>query len=251
MSVLQDAPSSSADLPPYDVRVSARARRLQIKVLPSGRVEVVAPRRLNPALVPQFVREHRDWIERALRHVHELHARHPHLRETRPKQIDLRAIGASWDVDYADAHGSTTTRRQRWQEDTAQQRLTLHDNSEAGVRAALGLWLNRLARRHLVPWLQHTSAAAGLSFNRVQIRAQRTRWGSCSREKNINLNRNLLFLPTACVRYLLVHELCHTVHLNHSRRYWSLVARLEPDYRQLDAQLRDAQQHVPLWALPD
>jgi predicted metal-dependent hydrolase len=60
-----------------------------------------------------------------------------------------------------------------------------------------------------------------------------------------------LFLPPRLVRYIMVHELCHTVHLNHSRRYWGLVSRFEPDYAACEAELRRAARHIPLWACPE
>jgi hypothetical protein len=56
-----------------------------------------------------------------------------------------------------------------------------------------------------------------------------------------------LFLPAELVRYILIHELCHTVHLNHSREFWSLVARFEPRWKSLDAQMNGACKYVPLW----
>jgi predicted metal-dependent hydrolase len=85
------------------------------------------------------------------------------------------------------------------------------------------------------------------TFATASIRGQKTRWGSCSSRQTISVNCKLLFLPSELVRYVLIHELCHTVHLNHSAAFWALVAQKEPDYQQLDAGLRDARYHVPLW----
>jgi predicted metal-dependent hydrolase len=86
-----------------------------------------------------------------------------------------------------------------------------------------------------------------LSFSRIQIRRQRTRWGSCSATGTISLNVCLMFLDPAVVRYLYVHELCHTRHMNHSPRFWALVEHHEPDSRRLDRQLLRGWQAVPAW----
>ena len=100
----------------------------------------------------------------------------------------------------------------------------------------------------LPPWLEQTGTELGLRYHRCTIRGQKTRWGSCSSRKTISLNYKLLFLPPHLVRYLFVHELCHTRHLNHSARFWGLVQEKEPLYESLEADLTDGSRYVPLWA---
>ena len=82
---------------------------------------------------------------------------------------------------------------------------------------------------------------------RVAIRCQRTRWGSCSTRGTVSLNCSLLFLREDVVRYLFVHELAHTRHMNHSPDFWRCVETLEPDYRRLDAELLAGWRTVPEW----
>jgi predicted metal-dependent hydrolase len=81
----------------------------------------------------------------------------------------------------------------------------------------------------------------------MHIRAQRTCWGSHSSSGTISLNLCLLFLRPAVVRYLMLHELCHGRHMNHSKRFWKLVGQFEPDYRMLDRELTECWQEVPGW----
>jgi predicted metal-dependent hydrolase len=81
------------------------------------------------------------------------------------------------------------------------------------------------------------SIQTSLPYNRVSIRGQKTRWGSCSSDKNINLNYKLLFLEPEFVKYIIIHELCHTIHLNHSREFWQLVGDFYPDYRDIRKQI--------------
>jgi predicted metal-dependent hydrolase len=107
----------------------------------------------------------------------------------------------------------------------------------------------REAHATLAPWLAGLAAKSGLHYERIQIRRQRTRWGSCSRNGTISLNACLLFQPPAVANYLLIHELAHTAHMNHSRRFWKLVEKLEPEWRQLDAALTGGWRGVPSWAL--
>ncbi len=75
-------------------------------------------------------------------------------------------------------------------------------------------------------------------FKRISIRNQRTRWGSCSTNKNLNFNYRIIFLKEKHVNYLVVHELCHLGQMNHSRQFWALVAKEIPDYKQLAKEVR-------------
>jgi predicted metal-dependent hydrolase len=108
-------------------------------------------------------------------------------------------------------------------------------------------WLKQHAQSEQRERHGQVAKEGGFNYERVQIRRQRTRWGSCSATGTISLNLCLVFLSPAVVRYLLVHELCHTRHMNHSARYWALVERHEPDYKRLDKELVRGWQSVPGW----
>ncbi len=88
--------------------------------------------------------------------------------------------------------------------------------------------------------LEYFNIIYSFTFNRVSIRNQRTRWGSCSRKGNLNFSYKVVLLPSALVDYIVVHELCHLGEFNHSKSFWSLVARTIPNHRELRAQLRAA-----------
>lgn len=227
------------DLPHYTLRVSARARRLQLRVTPWGEVEVVVPRHVPLSRVPPFVREHRAWLKRTLAKMRALQISPPD--NSLPERITLAALEEEWRIDYR--RGTRGSARAQ----TADRVLRVAAPDEAAARAALRRWLRDHARGHLLPWLDQVSLDCGLPFARATIRSQKTRWGSCSARGHISLNWQMIFLPAPLVRYLCVHELCHTVHLNHSRRYWALVRRHEPGYAEHEKALRSAARHVPYW----
>lgn len=108
-----------------------------------------------------------------------------------------------------------------------------------GVRARAHYLSHREGARALIhERLAYWSAFYNLSYNRVAIRDQRTRWGSCSKKGNLNFNYRLALVPPALLDYVIVHELCHLIEFNHSPAFWSHVARALPEYRTLRTALR-------------
>lgn len=75
-------------------------------------------------------------------------------------------------------------------------------------------------------------------FNKITIRNQRTRWGSCSKKSNLSFNYKIALLPRELADYIIVHELCHLKELNHSQKFWDLVGKALPEYRRLKRELR-------------
>jgi predicted metal-dependent hydrolase len=224
---------------PWNVRISRRARRLSVRVYPGGRVEVVVPPGASPTAVQRFVGNHREWIDQR---VADLSA--GRVNDARPEVIDLPAIGRRFVVEYRPTRSARITVRvagEGWLSVAGQ----LDDDRQ--VAAALRSWLAALAHEELRLSLTKVAQSSGFQFSRMQIRQQRTRWGSCSASGTISLNLCLLFQSAAVLRYLLVHELCHTRHMNHSRRFWALVEAHEPDYRRLDRELLRGWQAVPSW----
>jgi predicted metal-dependent hydrolase len=224
----------------WTVRVSRRARRLSVRVYPGGRVEVVVPPGASPAAVQKFVGTHRQWIHRRVEDLSTAAA----IDDSRPTSIKLPAIGRHYAVEYQHAAGPAARVRVGG-ENVIIVSGPLHDDRAAAV--ALREWLGEVAREQLGSELARVAAEHGFRYSRAQIRRQRTRWGSCSASGTISMNVCLLFLRPQVVRYLLIHELCHTRHMNHSDRFWSLVESFEPDYRELDRELLRGWQTVPGW----
>ena len=227
--------------PGFSVRESARARRLSIKVYPRGRVEVVVPRRTRPKDVAEFVAENEAWIRKARESFAGEHAAEPFRL---PQLIDLPAIDRVITVRYLAKPGAKTI-RYRFSGNC----LTLSGRvqDEKMCVAAIRRWLAGFAKQEFAPRLAALSALTGISYKKMQVRAQRTCWGSRSSTGTLSLNLCLLFLRPPLMRYLMIHELCHGRHMNHSKRFWQLVGRYEPDYRQLDRELTECWKSVPVW----
>lgn len=163
-----------------------------------------------------------------------------------PEKIDLHAIALSWELEYLPEVNNKMIELNQ-----SDQILTFVGpiNNWDDCRPTFNKWLVKQSRLHLEPWLKKLSHDYQLTYKNLVFRGQKTVWGSCSDKKNINLNYKLLFLPARLVRYVLVHELCHTVHLDHSKKFWSLVERYEPDCTRLKKELREADHYLPEWII--
>lgn len=226
--------------PSWSVRVSRRARRLSVRVHPGGRVEVVVPPGVAAGTVQRFVSSHSEWIADRVRDM----SRPEVCPDTRrPQRIELPAIERAYEVEYHPTQAAGVTVQQLGGVLRCRGRV----EDDARVANALRRWLIATAELEFASWLRRVSQELQLPFARVQVRRQRSRWGSCSASGTISLNVCLLFMAPDVVRYLFVHELSHTRHMNHSARFWALVARHEPQYQHLDAALTQGWQQVPGW----
>ena len=92
--------------------------------------------------------------------------------------------------------------------------------------------LKKEARNHLASLTEYWAEKIGVSYGRISIRGQKTRWGSCSSKGNLNYNYLLILCPDDVIEYVVIHELCHRIYMNHSKRFWEKIEEFCPNYRQ-------------------
>lgn len=228
----------------WSVRRSARARRVSARVFHSGRVEIVAPLRASDRRIADFVSRHREWIERksteGRRRTDASEGAFP------PTELRLAAFGEHWRLHFAGGPGAVRVA------EALPGLLTVSGDlaDRAHLRRLLLGWLVERARGQLEGRLAAVARQCGFEYRRLQMRLQRTRWGSCSARGTISLNVCLAFQRPEVVHYLLVHELSHTRHMNHSARFWDCVGQHCPQWRTLDRELLDGWRQVPPWVFP-
>lgn len=229
---------------PYTIRESARAKHVRLRVSAEEGVVVVVPKGFERHQIPNLVERKRQWIERALAKIAEKE-RHTPSPAIRPDTLDLAAIDQIWTLEWVLSDASRVTVRQ-----TGTRGLQIQGSVESadGWQAALRRWVIKKGKEHLEPWVQRLSDQLHLPIKRVTVRCQKTRWGSYSTNGTLSLNAQLLFLPRRWARYVLLHELCHVAHPDHSPAFWGLLIRHEPDAVRIRDEMRVSHTNlVPSW----
>jgi len=231
----------------YEIRFSAKSRHLRLKMTARTGLTVIAPKGLDSKRVTELVAEKSDWIVTRLVHFDEVRDLIGKKKSTPPQAFDLPALAESWRVEYRETRGKTVGAR------TDRSGRVLVYGAVADVErcnAALRRWLARRAKEVLGQSLRTLATEAKLRFTGLTIKSQRTRWGSCSKDRVISLNSKLLFIPRDLVRYVMHHELCHIVERNHTQRFWTIVRQYEPKTEVLHGCMRQAWKLIPAWAHP-
>jgi len=233
-----------APTPSYQIRVSPRAKRPRLTVTPSEGLVVVIPVGYPRSAVPGIVARHDAWIARTLARTadHREHVASAADAEV-PERVELPGIGIAWDVQLRAGTGQSV--RARANGDTLVLSGAVDDRQ--ACLDAIQRAVTRAARDRLPLMLGGIEAETGWSAVTVRVGRQKTRWGSCSSRGTVSLNESLAFLPQRLVRHVLVHELAHTVRLDHSPAFWAAVAAHDAGWKSNRRELRDAWRHIPAW----
>jgi predicted metal-dependent hydrolase len=217
---------------PYRIRRSARARHARIEVSPAG-VEVVVPRGFAIDRVEPFVAEKRRWIERTLRRMRESETEQPPARLHDGGELPY--LGERLELRVRVEPGR---RRAHVARRGGALVARVGEPGEEPLRDALERWYRRRAHAEVGPRLDAACARAGRSYARLSIRAQRTRWASCSGSGTMSFNWRLLLAPEPILDYVVEHEVAHLDLADHSDRFWSLLASRCPDWERHERWLR-------------
>ena len=208
---------------PYQLVHSKKAKYVRIKLSNNGNLSVVLPKGLSPKFAHEFIKTKSSWVERNLRKL----PNNDH-KQRAPKTLDLKLLSENWVLEYVPTGNESLSLIEL---PGFRLRISGNYNKTELLYKTINHWCKRKARNIFVQMLEELAELHGFHYQGLSIRAQKTRWGSCSGKKNINLNCKLLFMPEEVVSYVMIHELCHTLEMNHSRRFWALVEDCDPDYK--------------------
>lgn len=228
--------------PTYTVKEHPRALQVRLKISIRHHLEIVVPRRFNHKEIPNILETNRKWIEKHLVHSQQslqLMQDHP-----LPTDIFLPALDEQWKIHYL----KTTNHKMMIIQRTNNELVLLGNIENISLcKKILIDWVKKKAKLYLTTRLEQLSMQTQLNYSQIVIRDQNTRWGSCSSKKSISLNYKLIFFPREVVDYVIIHELCHTIQLNHSEEFWQLVSAFFPLWKTHYQELKNRDRWIPLW----
>lgn len=222
----------------YRLVPNPRRRNLTLEVDESG-LTVHVPRGTRQRAVELLLEQHRLWILRKLAEYQDAGAQGGRRMLADGSVVHLQ--GQALRLTYTGASAAFPLGEVR----IAGDRLELSvfpelasGDPDAHVRLPLAGWYMQRARRVLPRLAEQYARRLGLGAPPVHIRDQKRRWGSCSERGEIRLNYRIIIPPPEVTQYIVAHEVCHLLQLNHSPSFWATVARLKPDYQRLRRLLR-------------
>jgi predicted metal-dependent hydrolase len=209
---------------PLKHRILARGRRISIRIAKDGTIILTRPRVVSERTALRFLEEKKEW---ALKHI-----QHIQKQKTRMASLQWKDDGL---IPFLDQELILSVALSRGRSPIHRVENTLHvsahpDDSER-IKTLVERWYRLQAEHYFHLTCSSLVQKLGVSFRRISIKGQTSRWGSCSKQGNLNFNWKLMMAPELVAFSVAVHECCHLVHLNHSSQFWNLVYRLCPRYK--------------------
>lgn len=229
----------------YELVVSRRAKRASLRVVPGRGLIVSIPTRFPRYEVAGFIDNNRPWIDASLADLEASIL--PRFRQWPPRELALSAMNARLVLSYEGEEKPASLHQSECLPTDYHRAIKASVHDKPAVAREIALHLKDIARSFLPPLLASYAHLHDFHYRRVSIRGQRSVWGSYSSSGTLSLNYKLLFLSRELVDYVLLHELAHTVHLDHSEAFWQLLCRVSINARVLDRRLAQAGPQVPPW----
>lgn len=215
------------------VRRSSRARGIRIRVGTDGKLVVSAPPLTPLFVIKQTIRASRGSLEK--------------LREATPVRHYAHGdqLGQSHQLAVIPGTALDARVKDRTLELSLPPSQRIEDAAvQAVIREAVSKLLRKEAKVYLTARLRILAERHGFAYEMIRFTHAATRWGSCSSHGTISLNIALMSLPLELIDYVLIHELCHTRQMNHSKAFWAEVAQIDPHYKLHRRQLKTKSPHI-------
>lgn len=213
---------------PYEIQVSTKAKRVSIRIC-EGKVKVSVPKGISVKQVKTFVEAKKEWI---LKHW----LAHKNIERNTQRSITDGSVLSYLGKDLVLHVHSYEGKRVKISCPGNALTIFLPDelpekSQSVWVQKAVEAWYKEQARKILWDKLDYFANIMGVEYKQFRLKEQKTLWGSCSAQGNINLNWRVILAPEPIIDYLVIHELAHLRYLNHSKDFWHLVESYMPEYR--------------------
>jgi len=200
-----------------DQVIKSKRKTLSISINENAQLIVRAPNRISDARIQEFINEKSSWI---IKNKNLIKLR---LQNTEKDQNNLLYLGEYFPI-------KKNIKSLKKVSFNGEEFITNLEN-QSQLSNALKIWYKDKFKELAIPRLNYFVDKYGLTINQVRLKRQKTLWGSCSSRNNINLNFLLIMAPLKVIDYVIIHELVHTIHKNHSANFWSAVEDIMPNYK--------------------
>ena len=197
--------------------VRSKRKTLSLQINQDAQLIIRAPQRLADKEIQAFITEKSQWIERKQQQVKSQLSEKYQFKEGEM----FLYLGNNYPLTIARDGGALAFNGETFELGV--------DCDEAST--IFKEWYKQKFREIALPRIDYFANRHNLTFNDVRLKAQKTLWGSCSNNNNLNFNYLLIMAPMSVIDYVIVHELSHTVHKNHSSDFWGLVEAILPEYK--------------------
>lgn len=217
-----------------DQIIRSTRKTLAVIVKSNGSVIVRAPLRASDKAIREFIEEHKEWIAKKRAEALATLPREP--RQYVPGETFMY-LGNSYSLEIVKGQKKPLL---------LEDGFKLAEPAQSKAKLAFERWYRAQAKEILTAQVEHYAGQFGFQYKKIGITSARTRWGSCSANGSLNFSWRLILAPMEAVDYVIVHELVHTLHHNHSRRFWKKVETILPDYKERRKWLRRNGQQLVL-----
>ena len=206
----------------YKFRYSSKAQHLRLQISLGNELEVILPRGYELKEAENFILTKSKWIKR-------------HLNFQPVKKKDYYYFGNKITIQQEFA---LFIKKHNIRLEKDELKIISPENSNMELNKLYNTWLRNQAKEYLPERAAELANQYGFSINKISVRGQKTRWGSCSSRGNISFNYMLLVFRKEVIDYVIIHELCHTKEMNHSEDFWTLVKIFCPSFITLRHELK-------------
>lgn len=214
---------------PYEINYNNRLKYMRLHVSADG-IKLSTRRGVNRAAIDGFINEKSKWI---LEHYIKLiELNETSIKKSWLNEETLLFMGKNYNVIIRESFETKCKLKFHNNEFEISVTRSIRENEKSEIiEELIKQWYKKEAKKIINEKLLFYSKKMSVTYNQFRIKEQKTRWGSCSKRNNLNFNWKIIMAPEKVMDYVIIHELCHLVHFNHSKDFWNLLAFYMPDYK--------------------
>ena len=204
-------------LPDNYILIRKEVKHARLRVSEDGRVRIIAPPAFSEEDITAMLKKKAKWIDKNVKYFNG-------MSKIELQRNQLLLFGNRYSYFYDTSYAQKVV--------VDHEHKTIISQKDLLDLKTQNNWYRKIAKKHLTKRTKDLSTKMKLPFNKLFIRESKTKWGNCSRDKNISLNWKLIKAPDYVIDYIIIHELLHTVVMSHTHKFWTLLKSYFPDYKE-------------------